>query len=409
MIRPTNALCTAPPSRATTAWAGSRVARPPRPWRNPHSRDHLLAQEPDRFIATMERWARAFVPSEDSPVPGMTREDFARLRMPVLILRGSPRDLYHPARVSEWAGKELRFYDAVKALSLDLAATSFLGVPLGAEADRINKAFVDEVQASIAPIRSPLPGTAMRKGVKARAYLIDLFEREIPARRAGTGEDFFSIFCRAVGDDGQPLGAAAIADHMNFLMMAAHDTITSSATSLIMLLARHQDWQERLREEVASLGLNKDEVPHGKLDQLVLTEYAFKEALRLMPPVPTIPRRALKDFSFGGYDIPAGTFVGVNPAYTHHMAEHWPDPETFDPMRFSPEASRGRHRFAWVPFGGGAHMCIGLHFATMQIRILVAHLLQRYRIEIAPGSGDAWQVFPIPRPRDGLPVTFKPL
>ena len=313
------------------------------------------------------------------------------------------------ARVSEWAGKELRFYDAVKALSLDLAATSFLGVPLGAEADRINKAFVDEVQASIAPIRSPLPGTAMRKGVKARAYLIDLFEREIPARRTGTGEDFFSIFCRAVGDDGQPLGAAAIADHMNFLMMAAHDTITSSATSLIMLLARHQDWQERLREEVASLGLNKDEVPHGKLDQLVLTEYAFKEALRLMPPVPTIPRRALKDFSFGGYDIPAGTFVGVNPAYTHHMAEHWPDPETFDPMRFSPEASRGRHRFAWVPFGGGAHMCIGLHFATMQIRILVAHLLQRYRIEIAPGSGDAWQVFPIPRPRDGLPVTFKPL
>jgi cytochrome P450 len=62
-----------------------------------------------------------------------------------------------------------------------------------------------------------------------------------------------------------------------------------------------------------------------------------------------------------------------------------------------------------VPFGGGAHMCIGLHFATMQMRLLIAHLLARYRIEAAAGSGDAWQVFPIPRPKDGLPVTFVPL
>jgi cytochrome P450 len=313
------------------------------------------------------------------------------------------------ARVDRWAGQTLRFYDAIKALSLDLAATSFLGVPLGAEADRINKAFVDEVQASIAPIRTPLPGTAMRRGVNARAYLIDFFKREIPARRGGTGEDFFSIFCRATGDDGAPLSDDAIADHMNFLMMAAHDTITSSATTLVMMLARHPDWQERLRDEIAGLGLNQDEVPHGKLDALVLTEYAFKEALRLMAPVPTIPRRALRDFSFGGYDIPAGTEVSVNPAFTHRMAEHWPEPERFDPMRFTPDAVRERHRFAWVPFGGGAHMCIGLHFATMQIRILTAHLLQRYRIEIAPGVGRDWQVFPIPRPRDGLPVRFVPL
>ena len=82
--------------------------------------------------------------------------------------------------VGGWGGQTLRFYDAIKKLTLDLAATSFLGVPLGAEADRINQAFVDEVQASVAPIRMPLPGTQMRKGVKARAYLVDLFEREIP-------------------------------------------------------------------------------------------------------------------------------------------------------------------------------------------------------------------------------------
>jgi cytochrome P450 len=312
--------------------------------------------------------------------------------------------------VAGWANRPIRFYDAVKKLTLDLAAEAFLGMPLGTEADRINQAFVDEVQASVAPVRVPLPGTMMRKGVKARAYLIALFKREIPARRHGDGRDFFSQFCRATDEDGQPLSEDAIADHMNFLMMAAHDTITSSATSLVMLLGRHPEWQERLCQEIASLGINgEDGVPHTQLDRLVLTEYAFKEALRLIPPVPSLPRRALHDFEFRGYRIPAGASCNILVAHTHKMAEHWPEPERFDPMRFTPEASRGRHKYAWVPFGGGAHMCLGLHFATMQIRLLIAQLLSRYRIELDAGSGQQWQAWPIPRPKDGLPLRFVPL
>ncbi len=312
--------------------------------------------------------------------------------------------------VAGWANRPMKFYDAVKALTLDLAADAFLGVPLGDEADRINQAFVDEVQASVAPIRVPLPGTPMRKGVKAREYLVRYFERAIPARRTGDGMDFFSQFCRATDDDGQPLSASAIADHMNFLMMAAHDTITSSATSMVMLLGRNPDWQDRLRAEIAGLGLNHDDgIPYAQLDRLVLADYAFKESLRLIPPVPSLPRRALKDFSFGGYDIPAGSFVSVSPGYTHMMPEHWPDPHSFDPMRFTPEASRTRHKYAWVPFGGGAHMCLGLHFATMQMRIIIAQLLMRYRIELDDGSGAQWQAWPIPRPKDGLPLKFVPI
>lgn len=315
------------------------------------------------------------------------------------------------ARVAQWSGKPIRFYDAIKQLSLDLAATSFLGVALGEEATRINQAFVDEVQATVAPIRVPLPGTAMRKGVKAREYLIAWFKREIPKRRAGSnhvgGMDFFSQFCRVTDDDGRPLSDDAIADHMNFLMMAAHDTITSSATSLAMLLGRHQEWQERLREEIRGAG--GDTLDYGDLDKLVLTDYAFREALRMVPPVPSLPRRALKDFEFGGYRIPAGTQVGISPALTHKMAEYWPEPERFDPMRFTPEVSRTRHKYAWVPFGGGAHMCIGLHFATMQIRILMFHLLRGHRIDLVEGSGAEWQAWPIPRPKDGLPLRFAPL
>ncbi len=314
--------------------------------------------------------------------------------------------------VAGWGNRPMKFYSAVKALTLDLAAESFLGMPLGPEATRVNQAFVDEVQATVGAIRVPLPGSKMAKGTKARAYLIDLFKREIPKRRVAghAGRDFFSQFCRATDDDGNMLSDDAIVDHMNFLMMAAHDTITSSATSLVMMLGRHPEWQEKLRAEISELGLNDaDGLAYSQLDRLVLTDYAFKEALRMIPPVPSIPRRALKSFEFGGYKIPAGAYVNIAIGYTHKMPELWPDPDIFDPMRFTPEASRGRHKYAWTPFGGGAHMCLGLHFATMQMRLLMVQLLRRYRIELAPGSGAAWQPWPIPQPKDGLPLTFVPL
>ena len=112
------------------------------------------------------------------------------------------------------------------------------------------------------------------------------------------------------------------------------------------------------------------------LEAMPLTEMAFKEALRLKPPVPSMPRRAIRDFTFKGYAIPAGTMVGVNPLFTHHMPEIWPEPEKFDPLRFTDEAQRNRHRFAWVPYGGGAHMCLGLHFAYMQAKCFARHFLQ---------------------------------
>jgi cytochrome P450 len=146
-----------------------------------------------------------------------------------------------------------------------------------------------------------------------------------------------------------------------------------------------------------------------KLESMPLAEMAFKEAMRLRPPVPSIPRRATRDFSFGGYAIPAGTLVGVNPLFTHHMREIWRDPDTFDPLRFTDEAQRGRHRFAWVPFGGGAHMCLGLHFAYMQAKCFARHFLQNLSVSLTPGTTPDWQMWPIPKPRDGLRVTLSPL
>ncbi|KUO53662.1 MAG: cytochrome P450 [Sphingomonadales bacterium BRH_c42] len=318
--------------------------------------------------------------------------------------------------VAGWSGAEMKFYPAIKQLTLDLAADSFIGIPWGPEADRINQAFVDMVQASVAPVRRPLPFTAMKRGVDGRAFLVDFFTRETERRRVeGGGQDMFSQFATATREDGSLLPVDEVVDHMNFLMMAAHDTITSSATSLVWLLAKNPEWQERLRREIVAVTGGPDAwgapraLDFDDLARLELTEMAFKEALRMIPPVPSMPRRALKSFDFRGIRIPAGAMVGINVHYVHNSPEYWDDPERFDPTRFTPEKVRDRHKYAWVPFGGGAHMCLGLHFAHMQVKILLSQLLQRYAIEIEPGYEPAWQPWPIPKPRDGLTLRFRPL
>ncbi len=315
------------------------------------------------------------------------------------------------AQVALWSGKQMKFYPAIKKLTLDLAADSFLGVPLGSEADQINKAFVDMVQAAVGIVRKPLPFTAMGRGAAGRKFLVEWFTKEtIRRREQGGGQDMFSQFATATREDGSLLPVDQVVDHMIFLMMAAHDTITSSATSLVWLLAKHPEWQDKLRAEALAItGGAGRPVAYQDLSKLELTEMAFKESLRLIPPVPSTPRRALKEFTFGGFCIPAGTQVGISAAAVHVMEEYWPDPLKFDPLRFLPAEVANRHKYAWVPFGGGAHMCLGLHFAYMQVKILMAQILTRYQIEIEPGYAPKWQPWPIPKPRDGLVVKFTPV
>ncbi|MGO8916083.1 MAG: cytochrome P450 [Stellaceae bacterium] len=315
------------------------------------------------------------------------------------------------ARLAEWrqGPPDFLFYPAIKQLTLDLAATSFLGEAIGPEVDAIKRAFIDTVAAATGIIRSPLPGTAMRRGVAGRRRIVEYFSRQAPLRRERGGEDIFSQLCRATLEDGALMTVQEIADHMNFLMMAAHDTLTSSLSAFVYFLAAHPDWQEKLRDEALGLGLQPGEpLPFERLDELRLTEMAFKEAMRLIPPVISLPRRAMRDFEFGGYRIPQGTRVNTSIVFTHHMPEIWPEPERFDPQRFTEENARGRHRFAYAPFGGGAHMCLGLHFAYMQAKCFAYNLLTTTAVSIAPGYRPRWQMTPIPRPRDGLHVTLSP-
>ena len=310
------------------------------------------------------------------------------------------------AALDKWgdAPGEMRFYPAIKALTLDLAATAFLGASEVAETETLQRAFIDMVAASIAVVRWPLPGTVMARGVRGREVVAAYFAARVPARRAGAGDDLFSHLCRATYEDGRPLSVADIVNHMRFFMMAAHDTLTSSISSLIYFLARHPEWQERLRDESGRAVGAEGMLDEADLETLIETEMAFKEALRLHPPVPALPRRAVRAIEFRGVSIPAGTVVSIDPLFTHYMREIWDAPERFDPRRFTEAESARRHRFAFVPFGGGAHMCLGLHFAYLQAKCFAWHFLRRYRATLPAGEAPPWRMWPIPKPVDGLPV-----
>ncbi len=381
--------------------------------------NELVLFDRDKIFSSEQGWG----PILDLLFPrGLMLMDFDHHRIDrrALSIAFKPEPMRHYAdalnrgiseQVALWSGKQMKFYPAIKKLTLDLAADSFLGVPLGPEADKINKAFVDTVAASVGIVRKPLPFTAMGRGAAGRKLLVEWFTKEtIRRRKAGGGQDMFSQFATATREDGSLLPVEDVVDHMIFLMMAAHDTITSSASSLVWLLAKNPEWQGKLRAEaLAVTGGAGRPVAYDDLGKLELSEMAFKEALRLVPPVSSTPRRAMKDFTFGGYRIPAGSQVGISASMVHRMEEYWPDPQKFDPLRFLPAEVAKRHKYAWVPFGGGAHMCLGLHFAYMQVKILMAQILTRYTIEIEPGYAPQWQLFPIPKPKDGLMVTFKPI
>ena len=310
--------------------------------------------------------------------------------------------------VGQWpAGRRFAFHPAVKALTLRMGGAVFMGLsPDDPETDRLNAAFVDEVAAAFGVVRRPLPLTKMGRGVRQRARLGARFSAMIAERRATGGEDFFSRMCVAEDEDGRAWSDEEIVDHFNFLMMAAHDTTSTALTAMAWGLAEHPDWQERVAAEVASIDGPLNE---AALAGMTITERVFKEALRLVPPVPFIPRRATRAFEWRGVSVPAGASISVAPGLVMLSPEHWTDPESFDPDRFSPNRAEDRsHRFAWAPFGGGAHKCIGLHFSTMQVKAFTVALLRRHRIERASAGPVIWQRMPMPKPRGGLPVRLLP-
>lgn len=297
---------------------------------------------------------------------------------------------------------------ALKQLTLDLATEVFMGAPLAAaEARPIQRAFVDTVRAGLALVRYDVPGGRWSRGLAARRRLERFFRRRLPSHRAGTGNDLFSVLCQARTEDGQSFTDDDVVNHMIFLLMAAHDTTTITMAAMWYLLAKHPAWQERVRRE--SLALGKSQLAYEDLAALTSLDLVMREAMRIVAPVPYLGRKTVRDTSICGFFVPRDTLVTVAPHFTHHMAAYWPDPERFDPERFAPARREDKsHAFAWEPFGGGVHKCIGLHFAGMQIKAIFHQVLLRYRWSVAPGYRTTFDFTALPVPKDGLPVRLEP-
>ncbi len=347
-------------------------------------------------------------------------EHFAHRRIMQVAFRRSALERYLEAMnpqvsglLDRWqpdATGRLLMFPTLKQLTLDLASNVFLGEDLGPRADAINRAFVDTVRAS-GPgsiVRYPIPGTLAWKGRQGRKLLEQYFLERIPAKREATTADFFAEICQAETEEGERFSDRDIVDHMIFLLMAAHDTTNITMNSMFYYLAKYPEWQARCREEARALGdrpLDMDDLP--KLQTL---ERVMKESLRLVPPVPGLPRATVTDCDFGGYRIPAGTMVSVSPMFTHLMEAYWTDPMRFDPERFSPERAEDRsHKFAYLPFGGGVHKCIGLHFADLQVKGVMTQILGRFEWSVPAGYELRIDNTSLPRPVDDLPVSIRPL
>ncbi|GLW33069.1 cytochrome P450 [Actinoplanes regularis] len=301
-------------------------------------------------------------------------------------------------------------YPALKRLTLNLATRIFMGghrIADPAELGRINQAFIDCVQAGGALLRVPVAGNKWHRATRGRAALEQFLTGQLPAAREASGEDLFSVLTRVQDEDGTRFDDLDVVNHMIFLLMAAHDTSTSTASTALYHLGRDDEWQERVRAEVLALG---PDPAVRQLSELRDLDMVIKECQRLVAPVPVVARRAVKDTEVAGGRIPAGAHTAVCLQLSHHLPEYWSRPEVFDPERFAPERAEDRsHRFAWTPFGGGVHKCLGMAFSDLEVRTLLARILARFRWSVPPDYVPPMSNVSLPYPRDGLPIDLRSL
>jgi cytochrome P450 len=302
---------------------------------------------------------------------------------------------------------ELLVYPFLKRTLLDIATVVFMGDEPGPQGRLVNKAFTDCLRAATAAVRFPVPGLRWSAGVRGRRALEEYFHSNIDARRTCGGDDLFAALCRVRDEDGNQFTDDDVVNHMIFLMSAATDTSAAAATAVLHQLALHPEWQDRVRAE-SSAEVGDGRLDLATLDRMQTLGMVINESMRLFAPVPAIFRKTLADTSIQGYFVPADTMIVVAPWLNHYWPGLWTDPHAFDPERFSDARREDRsHRLAFIPFGAGAHKCIGMHFATIVVKVVIHHLLRDHRIEMRSGYTLEWDMTALPAPTDGFPVLVR--
>jgi cytochrome P450 len=315
---------------------------------------------------------------------------------------------------TDWPVNDRRFLfmPAVKELTLDIASVVFMGHQPGSDHElvtRIKQAYETTTRSGGAVIRTPVPPFKWWRGLQARKVLEDYFTERVAEKRGTEGTDMLTVLCHTADDDGNTFTDTDIVNHMIFVMMAAHDTSTSTMTTMAYHLAANPQWQERCRAEGERIGDGPLDI--DALDKLETFDLVINESLRMMSPLPFSVRRAVRDTEILGHFVPAGTNISLWPGMNHRLPELWDHPERFEPDRFAePRNEHKRHRYAFAPFGGGAHKCIGLVFGQLEIKTVMHRLLRHYRLELPhPGYTPRYDYAGMPVPIDGVPIVLRPI
>jgi cytochrome P450 len=235
---------------------------------------------------------------------------------------------------------------------------------------------------TLLPLPRSWPTRANREGERARRAVFGVVE-ELIARRARAGSDGDDLLSRLMrardADTDEPMSAQQVRDEALIFLLAGHETTAALLTFALHLLGQHPEEQELIHAEADAI-LNRAAPSTEHVAMLARTEMVLKETARLYPPAYGIPRRARIEDEIGGYRIPAGRIVVVCQWATHRNPRLWPNPDVFDPQRFTPEREAARHRYAYFPFGRGPRACIGSHFAMLEAAIALAMIVQRYEL-----------------------------
>lgn len=324
-------------------------------------------------------------------------------RVMLSVLAGRPSHEAHFARFTglaaeladRWAEHAadgpVKLQKDLSELSLRMICRYALGSGLESDesAGRVVSAFEDvltEHLARLYQVDAPDDGGGRAtRADEALTYLRATVDRVLAAHRErGAREADRSDMIAALVAAGE--SPARIRDSVLMTMLAAHHTTGVAISWTLYLLSRHPDAAERVAAETDRVLGERDVPEYGDLKELTYLDSVLRESMRLYPPGPYGARETTEDMIIGEYAVPAGTTV-FYPFWAVHMnPEYWPDPERFDPGRFTPEASAGRPRLAYIPFGIGPRSCEGAALAMVEAQLVLAVLLKRLRFRPAPGQ-----------------------
>ena len=280
---------------------------------------------------------------------------------------------------------EIDVTDAFGPVVMHIGARAFFGddfrEQLGAEYFYMFREFSQGADV-VMPSWLPLP--KFKRCLKAKAQIEQMIYAFMLERRNKPMEpkDLFQELIESTYYDGKPVPEDLLVSILLFIPWAAHETTVGHVSWTLIDLLQNPDYLAQVKQELQLvLGDSEDYAP-DKLKQLKTLDWAILESERIHPVAHVIMRGVRDDMEFDGFIVSKGSMVFVAPQTAHNIPEVFSHPEQYDPMRFSPERMEGSKKFSLIGFGGGAHRCAGVNFAKLEIKIIMAKLLQNYDIEL---------------------------